>query len=87
MLAVADIHDIFLPQPEDLLVNLSESKDLVCNMLDNFENYFNPKNGHPRTQESCFVSAMNAGNRICKHIGGKMMVFQVSHSSQRHTLM
>jgi hypothetical protein len=56
-------------------------------MLDNFENYFNPKNGHPRTQESCFVSAMNAGNKICKHIGGKMMVFQVSHSSQRHTLM
>ena len=49
MLAIADIHDIFLPQPEDLLVNLSDSHDLVINMLDSFENYFVPKNGHPKT--------------------------------------
>ena len=87
MLAIADIHDVFLPQPEDLLVNLTDSYDLVISMLDNFESYFSPRSGHPKTQESCFLSALSTGHRICKHIGGKMMMFQVSHASSRHSLL
>lgn len=75
ILAIADIHDVFLPQPEDLLVNLNDSYDLVTQMLDSFENYFLPKNGHPKTQESCFISALNTANTISKHIGGRMLMF------------
>jgi hypothetical protein len=56
-------------------------------MLDNLENYFSAKSGHPKTQESCFVAAMTAGHRIVKHIGGKMMLFQASASSARHALL
>jgi protein transport protein SEC24 len=29
MLVISDIHDVFLPQPDDLLVNLNDSYDLV----------------------------------------------------------
>ena len=78
---------MFLPQPEDLLVNLNDSYDLVTQMLDSFENYFLPKNGHPKTQESCFISALNTANTISKHIGGRMLMFQVSHASSRHALL
>jgi protein transport protein SEC24 len=34
MLVVTDIEAIYLPQPEDLLVNLSDSLDLVTTLLD-----------------------------------------------------
>ena len=40
MLVVTDTENVFMPQPEDLLVNLSESYDLVINLLDNIPNYF-----------------------------------------------
>jgi hypothetical protein len=75
MLAVSDIHDVFLPQPEDLLVNLGDSYDLIISMLDSFESYFRPQAGHPKTQESCFLSSLSTAQSICKHIGGKMMLF------------
>ena len=44
----------FMPQPEDLLVNLEESYDLVLNLLDNMPNYFAKSN----TAESLFVTAL-----------------------------
>ena len=34
MIAVPDISDLFVPLPEDLLVNLSESRGLVEQLLD-----------------------------------------------------
>jgi protein transport protein SEC24 len=34
MLVVTDIEAMYLPQPEDLLVNLSDSSDLVTSLLD-----------------------------------------------------
>jgi protein transport protein SEC24 len=34
MLVVTDIEAMYLPQPEDLLVNLSDSLDLVTSLLD-----------------------------------------------------
>ena len=40
MMVMTDVDNIFLPQPEDLLVTLSESYDLVINLLDNLPNYF-----------------------------------------------
>ena len=44
-MVVTDVDNIFLPQPEDLLVTLSESYDLVINLLDNLPNYFAKASG------------------------------------------
>ena len=40
MFVTTDIEQIFLPQPDDLLVNLTDSYDLVINLLDNLPSYF-----------------------------------------------
>jgi protein transport protein SEC24 len=40
MMVVTDTENVFMPQPEDFLVNLAESYDLVINLLDNLPNYF-----------------------------------------------
>jgi protein transport protein SEC24 len=45
MMVVTDTENVFLPQPEDLLVNLNESYDLVMNLLDNMPNYFEKASG------------------------------------------
>lgn len=74
MLVMTDTENVFLPQPEDFLVNLSESYDLVIQLLDNLPNYFI----NTKDQESCFISALQVANNIIKQIGGKMVFFQVS---------
>lgn len=40
-MVVSDIDDIFLPCPNDLLVNLNESKRLVIELLEQFPAKFN----------------------------------------------
>ena len=40
MVVVSDLTDNFLPQPDDLLVNLNDSFDIVTNLLDNMQMYF-----------------------------------------------
>jgi len=40
MLVVTDIESMYLPQPEDLLVNLSESQELVISLLDSLPQLF-----------------------------------------------
>ena len=54
MLVMTDVESFFMPQPDDLLVNLSESYELIINLLDNLPNYFNKTH----TVESCFVAAL-----------------------------
>lgn len=80
MIVMTDPENVFLPQPEDLLVNLQESYDLVLNLLDNLPNYFKSAN----TAESCFISALQCANNVIKSIGGKMVFFQVSSMILRH---
>lgn len=86
MMVVTDTTDAFLPQPDDLLVNLSDSYDLVLTLLDNFQNYF-ANSLAPKTQESCFVSAIQSANNIAKHIGGKVLLFQVAPQAARHPML
>lgn len=75
MLVVTDTNPVFLPcLPDDLLVNLSDSNELVLNLLDNFPNYFINSQAS-KTQESNFVSAIRATNDIAKNIGGKVLLF------------
>jgi protein transport protein SEC24 len=40
MMVITDSENVFMPQPEDLLVNLQDSYDLVMNLLDNMPMYF-----------------------------------------------
>jgi protein transport protein SEC24 len=40
MLVVTDIDDVFLPLPDDLLVNLSESAEVVEKLLDTLPTMF-----------------------------------------------
>ena len=40
MMVITEPENIFMPQPEDLLVNLADSFELVLNLLDNMPNYF-----------------------------------------------
>jgi protein transport protein SEC24 len=74
MIVCPDFSDSFLPLPEDLVVTLSESRDLVINLLDNFANYFINTNA-PKTHESCFVAAISAAANINKHLGGRILLF------------
>ena len=71
MMVVTDTEQIFMPQPEDLLVNLQDSYDLVINLLENMPNYFTSTH----SGESCFIAALQSANNIIKHIGGKMVFF------------
>ena len=54
MMVMTDPENFFLPQPEDLLVNLADSYELVINLLDNMPNYFVKTN----QVESCFITAL-----------------------------
>lgn len=42
MLVVTDINDIFLPLPDDMLVNLAESRAVIETLLNKLPNMFPP---------------------------------------------
>jgi len=87
MMVVPDSSDVFIPcQKDDMLVTLSESYDLVLNLLDNFSNYFTNA-ATAKTQDSCFVAAIQAANNIVKTIGGKILLFQASPTASRHPML
>ena len=54
MFVVTDIEAVYLPQPEDLLVNLTDSQELVISLLDSLPTLF------AKTQivDNCFVAAL-----------------------------
>ncbi|XP_047330207.1 protein transport protein Sec24-like At3g07100 [Impatiens glandulifera] len=72
MLAVSDLDDIFVPLPDDLLVNLSESRTVIDAFLDSlpsmFENNFNV--------ESALGPALKAAFMVMNRLGGKLLIFQ-----------
>lgn len=86
MMIVTETSDVFLPQPDDMLVSLSDSYDLVLTLLDNFPNYF-VNSQAPKTIDTCFVASIQAANNIAKHIGGKMFMFQVSGKAVLHPML
>jgi len=60
MLVVSDLDDIFIPAPDDLLVNLSESRSVIESFLNKLGNM------HKTTQNvsSALPAALNAANKI-----------------------
>ncbi len=71
MLVVSDVMDFLLPCPEDLLVNLSESRAVVDSLLDILPTMF----GNNRSVDVALGPAINASAMVMQHIGGKLCVF------------
>uniref|UniRef100_A0ACD5UW50 Uncharacterized protein n=1 Tax=Avena sativa TaxID=4498 RepID=A0ACD5UW50_AVESA len=72
MMVVADLDDVFLPLPDDLLVNLVDSREVVETFLDSLPNMF-----HDNVNvESALGPALKAAFMVMGQIGGKMLVFQ-----------
>lgn len=72
MMVVTDLDDIFVPLPDDILVNLSDSRSVVDAFLDSlpstFENNLNV--------ESAFGPALKAAHMVMSQLGGKLLIFQ-----------
>ncbi|XP_077999051.1 protein transport protein Sec24A-like [Glandiceps talaboti] len=74
MMVVSDIEDIFLPCPNDLLVNLQESKELIQELLTQLPSMFS---GNKETQ-SALGPALQSALKLMSPIGGRVTVFQSS---------
>lgn len=72
MLVVADLKELFVPAPDDLLVNLKDSRDLVDSFLDSLPTMF----ANNTSSEACLGPALKAAYTVIKNVGGKMCVFQ-----------
>ncbi|KAF4098121.1 protein transport protein Sec24A [Onychostoma macrolepis] len=72
MLVVSDIDDVFLPTPDSLLVNLSECRELVQDLLASLPQMFS------KTMEtqSALGPALQAAFKLLSPTGGRMSVFQ-----------
>ncbi|XP_072517494.1 protein transport protein Sec24A isoform X2 [Salminus brasiliensis] len=72
MLIVSDLEDIFLPTPDSLLVNLSECKELVRDLLKSLPQMFT------KTMEthSALGPALQAAFKLMSPTGGRVTVFQ-----------
>ncbi|KAG7355064.1 Sec23/Sec24 trunk domain containing protein [Nitzschia inconspicua] len=73
MLVVADLKELFVPLPDNLFVNLDESRSVVESFLDSLPEMF-VKN--PVVSQSCLGPALKAAFTVMKQVGGKMCVFQ-----------
>lgn len=72
MLVVADLDDVFLPLPDDLLVNLSDSRHVVDAFLDSLPVMFQGTSN----VESAFGPALKAAFMVMSQLGGKLLIFQ-----------
>jgi len=72
VLVVPDINNIFLPLPDDMLVNLQESHGVVTALLEQLPSMF----AQTQIVEACLGSALEAAFQVMHHIGGKMCLFQ-----------
>lgn len=77
MLVVSDVSDVVLPLPEDLLVNLQDSRAVVDVLLDNLPHMFSAGATASNTN-SCTGPALAAARRVLNETGGKLLLFQSS---------
>ncbi|XP_075397683.1 protein transport protein Sec24A isoform X2 [Tenrec ecaudatus] len=72
MLIVSDIDDVFIPMPENLLVNLNESKELVQDLLKTMPQMFKKT----LETQSALGPTLQAAFKLLSPTGGRMSVFQ-----------
>ena len=74
MMVISDVDDVFVPLPDDLLVNLSESRNVVDSFLDSLPTMFQDT----MNVESAFGPALKAALLV--------MVCDVSHVNETSTI-
>eukprot|EP00040_Diaphanoeca_grandis_P034644 m.215931 g.215931 ORF g.215931 m.215931 type:complete len:998 (-) comp33197_c0_seq1:96-3089(-) len=72
MMVVPDIEELFLPCPNDLVVNLEDSMDLVKQLLESLPTLF----AKSQSVVSCLGEALKAARMLIEHIGGRITIFQ-----------
>ncbi|XP_055928214.1 protein transport protein Sec24A-like isoform X2 [Argiope bruennichi] len=70
MLVVSDIEDVFLPSPDNLLVNVHESKSLISDLLTDLPKRF-ASNGDINC---CLGAALQAAYKLMSPVGGRVTV-------------
>jgi len=71
MIVVSEIVDVILPLPEDLLVNLKDSRSVVDSLLDSLPSMFKTS----ASTTNCLGPALNAAKKVIQHMGGKIVLF------------
>uniref|UniRef100_T1J206 Sec23/Sec24 trunk domain-containing protein n=1 Tax=Strigamia maritima TaxID=126957 RepID=T1J206_STRMM len=74
MMVVSDVDEIFLPYPENLLVNLSESKELIQDLIQQLPLKFMES----QNPDSAMGAALQAAFKLISPTGGRITVFQCS---------
>ncbi|GBM35805.1 Protein transport protein Sec24B, partial [Araneus ventricosus] len=74
MLVVSDIEDVFLPSPDNLLVNVHESKSLIADLLTDLPKRF-AMNGDINC---CLGAALQAAYKLMSPVGGRVTVVLTS---------
>jgi len=74
MLVVAELEEPFVPMPGEVLVNLSERKDVLVALLEKLPDMF----ASNQTTETSFGPALQAAFQASQHVGGKLAVFTAS---------
>lgn len=72
MLVVSDVEDVFLPSPDNLLVNLHESKALITDLLNDLPKRFS----HNGDINSCLGAALQVAYKLMSPFGGRVTVIQ-----------
>lgn len=74
MLVVSDLTDVFLPKPVDLLVNLTESRPAIENLLGKLSDMFQ----ETHVVGNALGSALQAAHELIGKIGGKIIALSAS---------
>ncbi|KAF9009995.1 CPII coat sec24 protein [Cyathus striatus] len=74
MLVVSDVDDVFLPKPNDLLINLAECRKSLENLLGRINDMFRENT----IVGSAMGPALQAGFKLMNPIGGKIMVLSAT---------
>jgi len=77
MMVVPEIDELFIPSPEDLLVNLEGSMEVVETLLESLPAMVQ----HNQSQHSCLGPALEAAKEIIGNQGGRITIFQASRPS------
>ncbi|TFJ85316.1 hypothetical protein NSK_003739 [Nannochloropsis salina CCMP1776] len=74
VLVVPDISELFLPLPEDMLVNLKESREVIDLLLETLPGMYEKT----RNMDSALGPALTGAYRVMAPVGGKMCVVLAS---------
>ncbi|XP_051834135.1 protein transport protein Sec24A isoform X1 [Antechinus flavipes] len=72
MLIISDIEDVFIPMPENLLVNLNENKELIQDLLKTLPQMFTKS----LETQSALGPALQSAYKLMSPTGGRISVFQ-----------